>query len=71
MNGNANKLLAVLQDYAPTGSAQQKCSQLIGELFAKGLTSREIDAALASAIVDGIRYGNWPWTEFKKQEKKV
>lgn len=62
MNSNTSKLLAVLQDYAPTGYAQQKCSEMVGEMFKDGLTTREIDAALAASIVDGIRHGNWPWT---------
>jgi hypothetical protein len=67
MSSNAQKLLAVLQDYAPTGSAQAKCGELIGEMFKDGLTTREIDATLAGYISDGIRHGNWPWTE--KPEK--
>lgn len=62
MSSNAQKLLAVLQDYAPTDKEQAVCSELIGTLFKQGLTSREIDGMLAGAIYDGIRYGNWPWT---------
>jgi hypothetical protein len=75
MSSNAQKLLAVLQDYAPTGSAQARCGELIGEMFKDGLTTREIDATLAGYISDGIRHGNWPWTRhgnwpWREQPKK-
>jgi hypothetical protein len=58
---NMNKLLMVLQSYAPDASAQQTCSRIVHELQRCGESDREIDLTLAGCLVDGLRHGNWPW----------
>lgn len=63
MASNTSKLLEVLKDLAPNDAARQKCSDMIGDMFKEEMTTLEIDAALAGAIYDGIKHGNWPWTE--------
>lgn len=54
-------LLAILQEYAPDGTAQQKCTEMVHEMQDAGESDDKITEALASSIVDGLRHGNWPW----------
>ena len=58
-----NHLFTALYLYAPDGPAQARCSEFFSELISAHDDLREVDKALASAILDGLRYGNWPWTE--------
>jgi hypothetical protein len=56
-----NKLLAILQHYAPTSKDQQTCSKMLWQMELDGLSYTEIDKQLASALITDLRYGNWPW----------
>jgi hypothetical protein len=62
------KLLAVLQHYAPTGAEQERCAHFLAEMQLGGDTQQEIDAALAGALLDGLRHGNWPWAVPRAQQ---
>lgn len=53
---NAQHLLVVLQSHAPNASAQQLCTTIHNRT-----PSRERERTLAFALIDGLRYGNWPW----------
>jgi len=77
----AYTLLGVLLDYAPNGVAQAIATVRYNEMKADPhMMAADIEVTLASMIVDGLRYGNWPWslnrmvegvTELaKKKEKK-
>lgn len=67
---NKQHLLAVLIDYAPNGAAQQKCvdlmdkieKEIVAETDDEVKGQNEMVRALASVIVDGLTFGNWPWT---------
>jgi hypothetical protein len=58
---NGYNLLGILQNYAPNGDAQKSCTEMYWKLCRSGMTDEEIDLAMAGAIVDGLRHGNWPW----------
>ena len=66
-------LLGVLFDYAPDGPAQEQCVKMVWQAEADHAKTEEITAMLAGALLNGIRHGNWPWTDFTKvnQYKKV
>lgn len=56
------QLLGILQHYAPTGSEQQACSQLLWDMQAdSAMDDGKIIGVLAGAIHDGLHFGNWPW----------
>lgn len=55
------QLLGILQAEAPNGAAQQDCAAYYHELQAS-FEEREVAARMAGCLVDGYRYGNWPWT---------
>jgi hypothetical protein len=57
----AYKLLGILQSYAPSEVAQQKCTTLYNKMQYKGLTTKEIELNLVIALHDGLAYGNWVW----------
>ncbi len=59
-------LLGVLFDYAPDGPAQEQCVGMVWRAEAEHAKTEEITAMLADALLNGIRHGNWPWTDFKK-----
>ena len=59
------KLLSVLQDYAPTIVEQEACSKFFNWMKHEGLNDEEIECRLAGAIYDGLAYGNWLWTSNK------
>lgn len=61
MNSHINNLLAALQSYAPSGSAQVKAAELVWNGERHGATEDEIICSLANAISDGLMRGNWPW----------
>lgn len=63
MTDASYQLLGILQGYAPTGSAQEKCSELYREAQSEGRAGRELDKILAGAIYDGLNSGNWPWVD--------
>jgi hypothetical protein len=56
-----NKLLMVLQSYAPTGTAQQKCINMVWNAERYGATPKEVEKTLINALADGVNHGNWPW----------
>lgn len=59
---HGTSLLAILQDYAPNGPAQQKCTELLWSLQKTwGANYDKINEHLAGALIDGLRHGNWPW----------
>lgn len=60
---NGYKLLTILQSYAPIGSAQQKCTDLVHEMERDRFSDKEIVERLAGYIIDGLRYENWPWND--------
>ena len=60
-DGNAYKLLEILQSYAPDRCAQQQCAELVQEMEADGLSENEMVSRLAGALLDGLTYGNWLW----------
>lgn len=57
----AYKLLGILQAYAPTGTAQQRCADWYNNLQKEGVTAGDIVIALTGCIRDGKMHGNWPW----------
>lgn len=61
MNQHINNLLAALQSYAPNGDAQVKAAELVQNAQRHGANDDEVIEALAGAILDGLRHGNWPW----------
>ncbi len=69
-NKRAEALLAVLVQYAPSASAHQACANLYSDASMQALKDHEdkdqyekaIEITMAGAILDGLRYGNWPWT---------
>ena len=61
-------LLGVLQSYAPTGSVQQQCADLYGEMqrdMCRGDEATSVDDQLVSMLAGhlkyGIDHGNWFW----------
>lgn len=61
MNKNATALLGILQEYAPTGTEQQKCTEIYLAMQQDGITGNDLILRLAGMLVDGLRHGNWPW----------
>jgi hypothetical protein len=55
------QLLAVLQRYAPDREAKAKCTRYMARMQRDGATQKEVDLAMAGALLDGLRYGNWIW----------
>jgi hypothetical protein len=66
-NENTNKLLGILQSHAPTGAAQQECSELYWDLQKNNETIEAVELGLVHALLDGLRYGNWPWTKVRNE----
>lgn len=56
------ELLGILQAYAPTGTDQALCTELLNMAATHGADERDQHLLLAGALCDGLRYGNWPWT---------
>ena len=57
------KLLAILQSYASNGKEQQKCTELMHEFQRNDSSPSNLQLYLVGLIQDGLRFGNWPWTE--------
>jgi hypothetical protein len=55
------QLLAVLQRYAPDHEAKARCTEYLARMQRDGATQKEVDLAMAGALLDGLRYGNWLW----------
>lgn len=62
MNKNADMLLSILQYYAPTGSAQQVCTEMYLRAQQEGIRDDDLVKVMTGALYDGLQYGNWPWT---------
>ena len=58
---NNNRLLAILQSYAPNAQAQTVCAQLQWDAEKQGAKPQDITEMFTVSILDGLRYGNWPW----------
>lgn len=59
---SATTLLGIVQSYAPSGDAQQKCTEMFWDAQREGATPRDLVRMLAGSLVDGFAYDNWPWT---------
>lgn len=71
MDTNKNRLLMVLQSYAYDAAEQQRCSEMLWAAEADHMNEKSLELILASAIVDGLRHGNWPWTIAKSPFRSV
>jgi hypothetical protein len=60
---NKSVLLGILQSYAPTNEEQLQCANDVWQIESQGATPIEVERFLIYAIADGLRYGNWPWTQ--------
>ncbi len=56
-----SRLLGILQEHAPNSDAQQKCTELVQRMQRDQMPGFKIEEALAGALLDGLRNGNWPW----------
>lgn len=63
MRDHRQALLAMLQDHAPDGAAQQRCTTLVWEAERDGATPADVEKMLVTALSDGLNHGNWPWAE--------
>lgn len=54
-------LLSILQAYAPTGIAQQRCTELYHQAQRDEPSLHRQVVSMANALSDGLNYGNWPW----------
>lgn len=68
MNKNAYALLGILQSHAPTGSAQFACAKFAWRVEEQAIADvndepveLRVEKAMAYALVDGFKSGNWPW----------
>jgi hypothetical protein len=61
VEGHGYLLLGVMQDYAPNTEAQKIAAAHLKKMQSGGATEKEIDLAMAGALLDGLRHGNWPW----------
>ena len=59
--GNAAKLLAILKNHAPDGPSIAYVTRMHNII-----PKLEREKALASMLIDGLRYGNWPWVLNKR-----
>ena len=66
--GNAYKLLGILQSYAPTGKEQQLCSDVVAAMEKDGFSENGLVLGLTGYIRDGLLWGSWPW---KKHNAEV
>lgn len=53
-------LLAAAMQVAPNGRTQQAFANLLTQLELDGNSAETILSRMASAIIDGLEYGNWP-----------
>lgn len=67
---NGYALLGILQSYTNNAKEHQFCSNMYSEATMQILRDHDSSAAqakameitMASAILDGLKYGNWPWS---------
>jgi hypothetical protein len=59
--GNTAVLLSVLWSYATNDEDRMMCHRMVARMKAEGETADKIVETLAGSIVDGLRFGNWPW----------
>jgi hypothetical protein len=55
------QLLAVLQRFAPNAEARAKCTRYMARMQSNDATTKEVALAMAGALMDGLRHGNWIW----------
>jgi hypothetical protein len=58
---NAYKLLGVLLSHASDRDEQAVTSAWYNRAQEQGAHGRQLELACASALIDGLRHGNWPW----------
>jgi hypothetical protein len=72
MKEHAQKLLGIIQSFAPNGAAQEVAAQVYREADAKFPTDLELVRAMTNVLADGLNYGNWPWNvEVKVADPKL
>lgn len=45
---------------SPTGKEQQAFSDMYNNMYRDGLSDKEVAIQLCAAILDGLRFNNWP-----------
>jgi hypothetical protein len=63
-------LLEVIKSYAQGNFEEKVCDKAVDKLENDGAREDVIVRWLATAIVDGLAYGNWPWTLASTRERK-
>jgi hypothetical protein len=59
---NEQRMLGVLVEECPNGTAQAAASTHYNEMLRAGESHKSIMQSLAGALYDGLAYGNWPTT---------
>lgn len=62
MDRHIQNLLALVQEYAPTGPAYQTVLNDFKKAQKDGASEQEQIAILIGLVYDGLTYGNWPWS---------
>ena len=57
----ANLVGDVLKSHAPNDEARAVVRYMIEQMRNESESPEYQELTLASALVDGLRYGNWPW----------
>lgn len=55
-------LLNVLKSHAPSATAQIVCEVMLSYAVQAESSENDLQLLLAGMLVDGISFGNWPWT---------
>jgi hypothetical protein len=58
---NAYKILGILLTHARDRAEQIACSAWYNRIQEQGAHGSALEVACASALIDGLRHGNWPW----------
>lgn len=61
---SADKLLAILLEYAPDGPAQAKVTSIFNEMMDNLPDRNDVVKELAGMLYDGLHKGNWPWIDY-------
>ncbi|HEY6020099.1 MAG TPA: hypothetical protein VIY48_09415 [Candidatus Paceibacterota bacterium] len=56
-----NQLLRALESFAPDNEARAVCIKMYHDAIKDGADDKRLCTLLAGWILDGLRYGNWPW----------
>lgn len=64
MANHVDTLMGCLLAYAPNSLCREKCHKMLAEAMADGNRGPALELIIAQAMVDGLRFGNWPWTPF-------